>query len=416
MPTLIMYWGRDDGLGSGADITIENNVSPPIEIPEDACGFRLERPGNEWTEAWYFSPSSFLSGRVIEYNQVPLSSTALIGLGASVPNKVEAIGPVRACTEGEFKFTVSLGPVDDLDSIGIIQLGAQSFVADFTEESDITWLDSAYKPIPKPKTDDLLKRLPKNYFAEDPSVKGCVGGLDAAEDDCLVPEIEDLAPNRNRAAFTSDNIRQIIAANSGTIASVRSISSTSSRARRTTRIQGKIEIDCPADFVLTATFYKDAGSSPAIVEYRFRWAHGPISTIFKKRVDKDGENTFRHVVSIPLPPPINRREGGDGTTSGVGAAVNVGTIVINRNPESTTAPPSGSASPGIAVVDDFQIAIEPLPDNEHRSSVRVEVLNLEDPDEIVVSEWFRYHFVCKPRFRPGLVPDTDEITDRRRPD
>jgi hypothetical protein len=57
---IIMYWDRVDSLGDPiAGIEILSDEA--IEIPPDACGFRLGLPNHNWYEGWHFTPPGGVS-------------------------------------------------------------------------------------------------------------------------------------------------------------------------------------------------------------------------------------------------------------------------------------------------------------------------------------------------------------------
>lgn len=63
----------------------------------------------------------------------------------------------------------------------------------------------------------------------------------------------------------------------------------------------------------------------------------------------------------------------------------------------------GDPVAGIRIPGASGFVVEPLPDNEHKGSVRVEVLNAAEG--IVASGWASYHLVCVPGSdRPDIVP------------
>ena len=122
--------------------------------------------------------------------------------------------------------------------------------------------------------------------------------------------------------------------------------------------------------------------APATVKYRFRFASGPISTTFSVLVDQDSANQVFHSVPIPLPKPPGH--GGGGVVGPVSTE-----FAIYKPPIDPI--PPGSSTP-IPVAGEF--VVEPYQDNEHKGSVRVEVLNAAEG--IVASGWASYHLVCVP--------------------
>ena len=127
MPQIVMFWDEINVFGDAtAGLRIEQNQQN-IEIPADACGFRLQRPGQDWTDHWYFAnPGN--SGQTFSFQGIQYSSSF-----AGSAEFVEARGPIGGCAggSGSYVFVTSLG------SFGItgddpIVAGAGSFIADFT--------------------------------------------------------------------------------------------------------------------------------------------------------------------------------------------------------------------------------------------------------------------------------------------
>lgn len=187
-------------------------------------------------------------------------------------------------------------------------------------------------------------------------------------------------------------IALLVAAGNGILPQVKAIGAPAGEVNDTPH-GSKLEVTCPAELVLTATFFKDHTFEPAIAAYRFRFAHGPVSTVFSTLVDKDGANTVFHSVPIPLPPPIGGTPGGGG-----GVPPGPGTVAVVVKPIEPINP-GGSGPP----THSQEFTVEALPGNEHKSSVRVEVVNAFEG--VVSSEWATYHLVCVPgSHRPGLLP------------
>jgi hypothetical protein len=374
MARIIMYWDRQhlEDLGvPAAGITVDSNHY--IEIPANACGFRLGRPHHEWHGGWQFMArhqSAPLKVGSIEY------SSAFTGQPS--PDAIVAIGPVHGCATGNYEFQTPLGAYG-ITGDAPLYAGAGSFVADFTDEDDIEWLDYSGKPIPRPgiKPDPKPPKLPDEFFEQPPKVSGCIRD---SEGKLHCPDPASAAAMAHSAR--SPALRRGVAAAAGIIPEVKAINQPTGPVSTTFVRASKIETKCPVELILTATFYKDYTFDPAVVEYRFRFAHGPVSTVFSTRVDKDGANTVFHSVPIPLPQPIGQTPagGGGGITPG---AVELTAAVIPEGPGS----PGGVAPAGMS-----EFTIEPRPANEHRSSVRVEVINAAGG--IVASPWERYHIVC----------------------
>ncbi|MGH8480263.1 MAG: peptidoglycan-binding domain-containing protein [Gammaproteobacteria bacterium] len=390
--TIIMYWDRVDSLGDPI-AGIEVDSYEAIEIPPDACGFRLGLPNHNWYEGWHFAAwgglgSPFANGG-IEY------SSAFTGVPS--PDAIVATGPVHACTSGSYMFQTPLAAFGISPDEPVIA-GAGSFVADFSSEDDIEWLDSAGMVIPKPHPpagEPKIPELPPEFFERLPRLTPCIRDFDQklhcpidASQASIVPDLDALT----LAVAPPPGIALLVAAGSGILPRVKAIAAPAGEVNDTPH-GSKLEVTCPAELVMTATFFKDHTFEPAIAAYRFRFAHGPVSTVFSTLVDKDGANTVFHSVPIPLPPPIGGTPGGGG-----GVPPGPGTVAVVVKPIEPINP-GGSGPP----TQSQEFTVEALPGNEHKGSVRVEVVNAFEG--VVSSEWATYHLVCVPgSHRPGLLP------------
>jgi hypothetical protein len=383
-----MYWDRT---GAGGDtmtgIEIHGSGLQDIPVPPNACGFRLEQPDKKWDEAWYFT--EYGTNTVLEVQSILYESSFF----DEFPDFIEARGPVYGCSSGEYFFHTPLSALGITDD-DPVYAGAGAFIAEFSRDEAITWLDSAGKPIkdPKPPKPQKPTKLPPEFFEQPPEVKGCFRDFEG-ELHCPEENDTDSAPRRNTNALGNNvpqHLAMLIGQHSSTIPHFKAIA-VPTTTKATSVTDNKVEVTCPAELVLTATFYKRTTQEPAMVTYRFRFIHGPISTVFTTMVDKDGENTVFHSVPIPLPPPIDQKPGGTTKPSG---PENIA-VVKKRDPN--------LFEPSIKI--DPHFTIETLPSNEHRSSVRVEVLNVSDG--IFSSDWTEYHVVCseestRPKLRLGM--------------
>ena len=390
MPTLVMFWDQINPIGDPiAGLEIHNNTTG-IEIPPDACGFRLQRPGQLWPEGWHFSPPGLL-GSNFTFQSVSYSSS---NPNISAGDMIEARGSVGGCagSSGNYVFVTPLG------SLGIsgddpVVAGAGAFVADFSTEEDITWLnfDGAEIEIEEPEGGPEPVELPPEFFEEPPQVKGCFRDF---EGDLHCPEDADSA-GQAASDLPGGGLAMFIAGNAQIVPSIVATEEIGGAAA-TVASGVALEIVCPAELRLEARFIKSASASAAIVRYRFRFAHGPMSTTFQRLVDQTGVTSFFHSVPIPLPVPQNPSGGG----GNVGPAATE--LSIYRPPDEPPFPPSGPSFPA----PDGGLTIEPLPDNEHKGSVRVEVVN--GAEGIIASGWASYHLICaegsgRPVVTPGLV-------------
>ncbi|MEJ6404646.1 peptidoglycan-binding domain-containing protein [Yoonia sp. 2307UL14-13] len=388
MPTLIMSWSGVNPLGdSTAVIEITNNAAG-IMVPPEACGFRLERPGQLWPEYWGFLTGDGV-GAEVEI-ETPGGGNDLV-LSSSNPNiptteLIEARGPVGGCAGGggNYVFVTPLGAL----GIGLTfptDFGAGSFIADFATEDDITWLDfdGTAIVVDPPGASVPTATLPPEFFEQPPSVKGCFrdfeGKLHCPVDaDSAGQAAMDMSGTgfamimaRNATVLPGFGVVPSIAATPATVAS-----------------GAPLEVTCPVELRMEVRFVKAADVPPGNVRYRFRFAHGPMSTTFSRNVIDNGVTSVVHSVPLPLPEPRDPPRGG---AVGPGA----GDFAIFRPPVDPLPPgnPTPQGPDGLT--------IEPLPDNRHKGSVRVEVLN--SSAGIIVSGWATYDVICAPGSNMGTV-------------
>lgn len=385
MPELIMFWDEIDPIGDPrAGMRIENNHEN-IEIPNDACGFRLRRPGQDWNRSWYFAPPN-KRGQVFSFQGISYSSSF-----AGNDEFVEARGPVGGCESGNYAFDTTLGTFGITGDDPVIA-GAGSFIADFTDESDIEWLDFAGNAIKveEPETSIDPVELPPEFFEQPPEVKGCFRDF---EGNLQCPEDTDSAGQQANGAVSGELVF-FVARNAYIIPGL--VETTALSLTEVPVAAGQaLEIRCPAEFRMTVRFIKSASAPAATVRYRFQFAHGPRSTVFEKRIDEPGPTTVLHSVPIPLPVLSKPTPGGVNFQA--------------SNEFAVYRPPVIEPNPIDPQLDDAILTIEPLPDNQYKGSVRVEVLN--SADGIITSGWASYHLICeeganRPVVTPGLLgPD-----------
>jgi hypothetical protein len=335
-------------------------------------------PNHSWEEAWYFAEYGNL-GKVLKHDGITYASWFT---GPS-PDAIEAKGPVHGCDSGLYTFQTPLGDWGISNDEPVFN-GAGAFVADFFTATDITWLDFAGPiELPElPEPPEAPPELPPEFFESPPEGKVCIRDFDGKlhcqeEEAAMVPGTNFIAHGQGR--ITVPGIAILVASRSGIIPHVKTIVPLVGDVH-TSPLGSKVEVDCPAQLILTVTFNKDHAFDPAKVKYRFRFAHGPVSTVFSTLVD--GQKSVSHSVPIPLPPPIAGAPGG-GVPHGPGN--NIAVVKV---------PPLVSEDP--------QFTVEALPPNEHKSSVRVEVINVVGG--IVSSNWTPYHVVCtKASTRPILT-------------
>ncbi|MQA89504.1 MAG: hypothetical protein GEU90_04635 [Gemmatimonas sp.] len=391
MPQIIMYWDGITPLGDPtAGMEILNAGNQFIEIPPEACGFRLGIPGEPWYDSWFFAePNNY---GTFQHQGITYSSS----FTGSSPSAIEAVGPVHGCVNGSYAFQTPLGDFG-ISGDDPVVAGAGSFVAEFADASEITWLDFAGAAVELPDVggeDPESPELPPEFFEEPPEVEGCyrdfLGQLQCPPDAFPHPEEigpgtpgltgTELSPTAHRLHLPR-GVAALVAAESGVLPRIKSITRPQGEVTRANTT--KVEVACPAELVLNATFFKSSSAPPGTVLYRFRFVHGPISTVFSTLVDQDGPNHVSHSVPIPLPPPI-RPDGSGGGGRPPGTATN---LAIYFDP-GDVGPPGGGTPPVI----EPHFAVDALPSNEHKSSVRVEVLNAFEG--VVSSSWMTYHLVC----------------------
>jgi len=108
--------------------------------------------------------------------------------------------------------------------------------------------------------------------------------------------------------------------------------------------------------------------------------------------NEDGVTSVVHSVSLPLPDPITPPDRGGGGGR-VGSATNE--YAVFRTPINPL--PLGDTSPQRPDM----LTVEPLPDNQIKGSVRVEVVN--STSGIIASGWATYHLICVPGSGRGTV-------------
>jgi hypothetical protein len=380
MPEIMMYWDGEDDFEPHTGFEV-GDWNLHFDVPQDACGFRLGLPGHAWSDHWYFGASGN-SGKTVVINDIACSSTST---GPS-PDAIEVRGPVHGCSSGSFEFITPLASLG-ITSNQLITGGAGSFTADFTDPKQITWLNFAGAEIEPPEPPEPPE-LPEDWFEKEPDLDNCTidsGGVQR----CVEPLEAAALPGY---PVPSPRIAMLMARNGGILPRVRLIAEP--MAARVDVPSGRFEITCPAKLIMIVTFFRSADVAPATVRYRFRFAQGPISTVFSKRLEQAGPTKVHHSVPIPLPKP-RRSTGGGGVETG---SEEFGILVRPVEPI------GGGGAPGIR---NPVFEIEPLPENEHKGSVRVEVTN--SAAGIVASGWQSYHIVCLPE--PGRPHPHPELPD-----
>jgi len=386
MPTLVMFWDEVNHFGDSiAGMRIENNVEG-IVIPTNACGFRLQRPDSLWNDYWYFAEPG--PGSIFEFQGITYSSGF-----AGNDNFVQSQGPVGGCAggSGSYNFITTLGAFG-INEDDPVLAGAGSFIADFTSADDITWLDSAGKVIELkfPDSEVPPPKLPREFFEAPPEVKGCFrdfeGKLHCPEDTDSAGQSAGNLPSGGVALFSFS------ARNAYIVPGMEAAEDIAATPASVASGQ-PLEIRCPAELRLTVRFIKSASAAPGRVRYRFLFAHGPRSTVFERVVSDAGLTTVNHSVPIPLPKPVGSPPNGGVDLTGPD---DFSVFLPPIDP-----PPSDPSGPG-----NGSLTIEPLPDNEHKGAVRVEVLN--SVSGIIASGWANYHLICevgsgRPVVTPGLV-------------
>lgn len=393
MPVLRMYWDRVtiDGHAKGIEV-LQNHLN--TEVPDNACGFRLGLPGHQWNEAWYFAPYYLLSGHVA-VGSIECTSEFT---GPS-PSAIEARGPVHGCSSGSYNFQTPLLDMGLNAPDGPVELGnAGSFIAEFSDEGEIEWLDHAGQsvkfPSTKPPKPPEPSDLPPEFFTWPPAIMTCLRDNQGELHCSVLPNTPKSAagPTTKAAATLAAEVRGTAARgramrpaasvhHGGLVPGVVAVANPRLDAAASP-VSDKAELPCPAELVLTTTFHKDDAFEPANVEYRFRFAHGPVSTVFSALVDKPGANSVFHSVPIPLPRPIGK------SAPGGGVKLDSSDFAIPQKPEDPIGPGGGTP----LKPQDAKLKVVLPPANEHKSSVRVEVLNAEGG--VIASDWAPYHLVC----------------------
>ncbi|MEO0930947.1 MAG: peptidoglycan-binding domain-containing protein [Pseudomonadota bacterium] len=393
MPTLIMSWVAITPLGDlNAVIDITNNPTG-IMVPPEACGFRLERPGQLWPEYWAFLEGDGV-GAVAEAGSQVLSSA---NPNIPVTELIEARGPVGGCAGGggNYVFVTPLGGL----GIGLTfptDYDAGSFIADFSTEDDITWLtsDGTAIVVDPPSASVPTATLPPEFFEELPSVKGCFRDFDNK----LHCPVDTNSAGQSASDQSDDPVSLLMGRNAGVLPGIGVTPAITTRPN-TVASGEPLEVMCPVELRLEVQFAKAPDVPPGNVRYRFRFAHGPLSTTFSRDVIEDGVTSVVHSVPLPLPDPITPPGRGNGGR--VGAATDEFAIF---RPPIDPLPPGDTSPQGPGI-----LTLEPCPENHIKGSVRVEVVN--STSGIIASGWATYNLICAPgsgrgTVTPGLVgPD-----------
>ena len=104
MPKIVMFWDEEDIFGNlTPDIRIEE-ANPAIEVPTNACGFRLGKEGEDWWGTWHFYEAGKKS-KPFEHEGLIYASSFT---GKPSPSAISARGPVRGCagSNGAYEFVV----------------------------------------------------------------------------------------------------------------------------------------------------------------------------------------------------------------------------------------------------------------------------------------------------------------------
>jgi hypothetical protein len=404
MARIIMFWDETDVWGDlSADIRIEGyGINNAIEIPENACGFRLRRPGNKWDEAWQFSVAGN-EGEIVEYNGIKWMSSFVRHKIMNEegeyndPEYIEATGPVRHCAvtgpntgpipgpNPVYHFVLPLAEVvGEIDPFAP-HPPAGRFVADFFDEDEIEWLDFAGEAIEFPELPEP-EEPPENPFETIPEIgQVCFISGDGEEMcyDTEDSEAEAMVFDPGLAT-TAAGIAMLVNENTYQLSSMRIGGKQVSSAHRIPA-GNKVEMTCPGEMRLSVSFFKAPAAPTTLVKYRFKFAGGPYSTTFSLKLD--GDKTVVHSVPIPLRRPEHPGGGVSPASNEFGVYVKpVDPIVHGSTP----------------VTNVGELVAEALPPNEHKGSVHVEVLNI--PGGVIASGSVDYHVVCRPESgRPRLV-------------
>ncbi len=139
---VVMYWTGPD---AGTMEIQQNGVgSAYVEIPDDACGFRLSHDPNPflWNEVWYFADNYLLS----QYAAINSSESW------GPADDIQATGPINGnCQDHSFVFDTPA----TLGNAGLAApYGTGAFVAEFYHPDQIEFLDESGAPmdvdIPEP--------------------------------------------------------------------------------------------------------------------------------------------------------------------------------------------------------------------------------------------------------------------------
>jgi hypothetical protein len=370
--TIYMYWdGFDDPFEDGSlhGIAVADDWPDEVQIPDNACGFRLQRPG-EWKYPWHFSYPG-LPGAILKVNDFEYSSEYVATLGAGYPDFIEARGPVYACQEGSFSFYPTLTAFGVPDPV---IAGAGSFTAQFSDPKEVTFLNSAGQEIepPEPEWEEEPK-LPKEFLDEYWSEECVPHELGGAIYDAICTE----QPGPPTSFASTE-----VVSSPGFLPYV----TPALRARRPVRTRRRVsgrtvaEVECPTTIWLTARFVKNPRFSSAEVAYRFVTNYGN-SPAFHTFVD--GRRAVTHAATFPFKRIVTPGHQGP-----------------PRRPDTITVEPDRpDPSPeGHRPIRPTDPEIAFLPEDEHLVVVKLEVLNGE---EEMISPSTTLRFRCK---KPAVTP------------
>jgi hypothetical protein len=401
--TMIMNWFTPLGT---PEWYIDDNYNN-VQIPAEACGFRLEIPDDDWNEAWHFGVPYSL-GQILEDGPYIFSNEEpAIG---PVPY-IEATGPVGACLHEQTPWTF-VTPMNSFYDSHWIAEHAGSFVADFPNESSVTWLGASGEEIPHHQEDheEPHAEFPAEFF-ECFHVEGCVRGFDG-ELYCEGHDEPTCGTNgggghrnlrtQTRKADTThqDQVQSLRSQNAVEPLLVaepvikHGFLETSTKDTTVSRQSGAVEVDCPTSFEVSVVLSKIPEAFPVNVRYYLQFTNGKRTKSFETVVSGDEPIVVKFDIPLPLPevssPPGS---GGD-----VRPDDEAGTHfqVVESDHDGDVGSGGGR--------NDLDLTVEEVPSNVHLGSVRAVAENALDGVP-VTTEWVAYHIECV------AIPTVDSPTN-----
>lgn len=368
---VIMSWDQIDPSEGDAIAVLE--IDGDLEVPPEACGFRLGLHGHDWTGGWHFGTYGNIGNPLVRHGV--LYSSANPNIGQQGP--IEATGPVGACAGSNYAYNFITPLAGPFGVVGDAPLhgspSAGSFVADVYDGTHLEWLDFAGNAIaaPKPgKPDPKPPKLPPEFIGESPGLANCIRDFDNTY------HCDDSAQAAHRSRPGLRATRAGRAAAEQTVAHPGIISAAMTVMPASTQSGLPADgIACPASLVLNGTIHRnpafqpdpdehaDYALNPPVVEYRFYFVPEHVASTRFTVALSEPETAVSHIVPIPLPPPI-----GDPAAGGITPGAT--RLAVATRPDGPTPPGRG------LTLDDAVIVADTGPDHVHQGTVRLQLTNI----------------------------------------